>query len=69
MANFDYDIVKGGVTMLDTMKEKIQRMIADGWEPNGELVVAKLDNQSVFVQGMIRYNEPQCCGSCDEGCQ
>lgn len=57
MANFDYDIVKGGVTMLDSMKDRINRMIADGWEPNGELIMAKLDSQYVFVQGMIRYNE------------
>ena len=67
--SFDYEIVKGGVTMLDYMADKIRRMIADGWEPNGELLAAKIDNNTVFVQGMIRYNEPKCCGSCEEDCQ
>lgn len=67
--SYEYDIVKGGVTMLDTMKERIQRMIADGWEPNGELIAARIDTNTVFVQGMIRYDEPKCCGSCEGDCQ
>lgn len=52
---YQYHIWRFGVNQLPAMQEAINACIDGGWEVHGQLHMARIDNQQVFVQAMVKY--------------
>lgn len=53
----DYKLVRMGTNNISGLEDTIKKLIAEGWQPVGDLKDVRVDVQHVFVQQMVKYDD------------